>query len=361
MIALEADPDLPGCRTRYAQVHYVPDINGYEMITALQSLRQNLPSNPVLILTNDNMVRTVGQNWGQLEGLYHLSWAECRERLLPLLDKSALEAHCLAQQLPYPHSQLLSHREQVDTLLTAGQLTFPLIVKPTRPLSGFKVRLVHDRNGLDTLTHRYANALPFLLQKWIPGDDRRILFVAFYLDQGRILATFCGRKLASYPPAMGQTTIAEAFVHPQAQALSERFFQPLRLSGPVSLEVKLDQNDQPWIIEPTLGRTDYWLDCCVANGVNLPLVEYQHQSGLPIHTPQQTSGVIWFDTERRPLSYLGLRLRGGETATHPWKARFAYWDNTDTAPFRHGIVRLAKKTASRVFNRLRKVTTKNPL
>ena len=170
------------------------------------------------------MVRTVGQNWEQLQGLYRLSWAECRERLLPLLDKSALEAHCLAQQLPYPPSQLLNHGEQVDTLLTAGQLTFPLIVKPTRPLSGFKVRLVHDRNGLDTLTHRYANALPFLLQQWIPGDDRRIVFVAFYLDQGQILATFCGHKLASYPPAMGQTTIAEAFVHQQAQALSERFF-----------------------------------------------------------------------------------------------------------------------------------------
>ena len=126
------------------------------------------------------------------------------------------------------------------------------------------------------------------------------------------------------------------------------------------MEIKLDHDDQPWIIEPTLGRTDYWLDCCVANGVNLPLVEYQHQSGLPIQTPQQTSGVIWFDTERRPLSYLGLRLRGGETATHPWKARFAYWDNTGTAPFRHSLVRLAKKTASRVLNRLRKVTTKNP-
>jgi len=355
VIALEADPDLPGCRTRYAQVHYVSDINGYGLITALQSLRQNMPSNPVLILTNDNMVRTVGQNWEQLEGLYHLSWAECRERLLPLLDKSALEAHCLAQQLLYPHSQLLNHGEQVDTLLTTGQLTFPLIVKPTRPLSGFKVRLIHDRNGLDTLIYHYAHALPFLLQQWIPGDDRRILFVAFYLDQGRILAKFCGRKLLADPPSLGQAIIVESYASKMATKIAQQFFLPLKLSGPVALEIKFDPENKPWVIEPNLGRTEYCLDCCVANGVNLPLVEYQHQSGLPIHTPQQTSGVIWFDTERRPLSYLGLRLRGGETATHPWKARFAYWDNTDTAPFRHGLVRLAKKTVSRVFNRLRKM------
>ena len=80
MIALEADPDLPGCRTRYAQVHYVPDINGCGLITALQSLRQNLPSSPVLILTNDNMVRTVGQNWEQLQGLYRLSWASVHDK-----------------------------------------------------------------------------------------------------------------------------------------------------------------------------------------------------------------------------------------------------------------------------------------
>ena len=36
VITLEADPDLPGCRTRYAQVQNVPDINGCGLITTLQ-------------------------------------------------------------------------------------------------------------------------------------------------------------------------------------------------------------------------------------------------------------------------------------------------------------------------------------
>lgn len=362
VVALEANRALPGFRTRHADVRHVPDINGTGLIEALQDLRQALPAepDPVLILTNDNMVRGVGRHWDRLAGLYRLSWADCRDRVLDLLDKASLEAHCQTHDLPYPQSGLLARIDDIDALEQTG-LSFPLIVKPTRPLSGFKVRLIDHRADLETLATDYAHALPFLVQRHIPGDDRRILFVAFYLDKGRVLATFCGRKLASHPPAMGQTTIAESYVHEQARLLSERFFQPLGLSGPVSLEVKLDAENRPWIIEPTLGRTDYWLDCCVANGVNLPLLEYRHQCDIPINPPLQTAGVIWFDTERRPLSYLGLRLNGGETATKPWKARFAYWDRTDPAPFRRAVVRLTRRTAGKVANRLRRVMNRFPL
>lgn len=138
-------------------------------------------------------------------------------------------------------------------------------------------------------------------------------------------------------------------------ALAERFFAPLEFSGPVSLEAKLDAEGQPWIIEPTLGRTDYWLDCGVANGVNLPLIEHQAQSGLPVDQPTQTQGLIWFDTERSPGSYLRLRLGRGETATDTWQPRFAYWNRKDRAPFWKSLLRLVQHQARRVLGRLVKL------
>ena len=149
--------------------------------------------------------------------------------------------------------------------------------------------------------------------------------------------------------------MAESYEHEGMRELAERFFAPLGLSGPVSLEAKLDAEGQPWIIEPTLGRTDYWLDCCVANGVNLPLVEYQDQSGVEIVPNRQTEGMIWFDTERSPLSYLRLRLGRGETASGQWKARFAYWDASDPMPAFHSAWRVVRQLGGRVLNRFARV------
>lgn len=353
--ALEADRSLPGWGTHRATVRHVEDINGPGLIDALlENTGVGAGPLPVLFLTNDNMVRTVAEHWDRLEGRYRLSWAAERESIARLLDKAGLEAHCRMHDLPYPRSWLLEDAASIDRLLDEG-LPRRFIVKPTRPLSGFKVRLIEGRAELERLVAMHTRALPFLIQEWIPGDDRRTRFAAFYLDGGEVKAAYCGRKLASKPPALGQTTVAESFEDDVVLALAERFFAPLKLSGPVSLEVKLDPQGAPWIIEPTVGRTDYWLDCCVANGVNLPLVEYRHQTGHACHAQPQFARYVWMDTERSPLAWLRMRARPGYPATSPWRARFAYWDASDTAPTWRGLQRVASRTARRIVNRLRKV------
>jgi hypothetical protein len=118
--------------------------------------------------------------------------------------------------------------------------------------------------------------------------------------------------------------------------------------------VKLDADGQPWIIEPTLGRTDYWLDCCVANGIDLPMLEYLHQCGRPLPAQTQVATHVWFDTERSPLSYTRLRLNN-VAATPSWKPRFAYWDRTDQAPLRHALVRLVRRNIERLTTKLRRI------
>ena len=102
-----------------------------------------------------------------------------------------------------------------------------------------------------------------------------------------------------------------------------------------------------------LGRTDYWLDCCVANGVNLPAVEYAHQTGGAIPACVQTNGMIWFDTERTPFSYVRFRLGGAQGIDEPWRARFPYWGHGDPKPFYRGVRRFFEGYAGRVWRKLR--------
>lgn len=332
--ALEANPDLPGFHTRHARVMHVPDINGEGLIHTLEALpAARSGQRPVLFVTNDNMVSVVAQHWPRLAGDWRLSWAESRVAVQDMLLKSSLEQHCQQYGLKYPRSVVLDDLAGARRALAEGGVSLPLIIKPVKPLSGFKVRLVRSLAELGPLFSEHARALPFLAQQWIEGTDRTIRFTAFYLKQGRSLATFTGRKLASRPPALGQTTVAEAFPAERVQAMAERFFAPLALSGPVSLELKLDRDGEPWVIEPTLGRTDYWLDCCVANGVNLPLMEYLDQCGEPIPEMPQQRRYIWFDTERAPACrWQFLLSRPGWIDARGQKPVFPYSDPSDPGP-----------------------------
>ena len=315
VFVLESNRALPGAKTRLAQVQLVADINGLGLIDALLEFRRSLecPGPPVLFLTNDTMVRTVGTHWERLAGTYLLSWSESRGPLLPLLEKSSLAARCSAQGLAYPKTYLLRCDADIDEAI--AHVGFPIIVKPARPLAGFKTALPGSRQELQSLVETCAADLPFLVQTFIAGDDTAIFFSALYLDRGRVLARFDGHKLRSKP--LGHTTIAESCPDDEVFAQASKFFDGLDISGPVSLELKRDPNGTLWVIEPTVGRTDFWLGLCMENGVDLPLVEYQHQIQRPLPALAQTDRAVWFNEERDPFGLvwfaaqptLGLRGR----------------------------------------------------
>ena len=311
IIALEANPQQPGTHTRLARVEVVPDINGPGLIEALLSLRARItcPGLPVLFLTNDRMVRTIGTHWERLQDAYSLSWAHSRSPLLMLLEKSALEPRCALTGLGYPKTHLLASTLDVGPAIAS--VRFPIIVKPARPLSRFKTAQPGTPAQLHDLAVKFESDLPFLVQQFIPGDDTSIYFCALYLDQGRVLARFDGHKLRSRP--LGHTCIAESAHDDAVYDQACRFFAGLNLSGPVSLEVKRDEHGGLWVIEPTVGRTDFWVGVCTANGVNLPLTEYCHQTGAALPTARQTDNFIWFNEDRDPLGWFWLNRQPGLT------------------------------------------------
>jgi predicted ATP-grasp superfamily ATP-dependent carboligase len=335
--ALETNPSLPGTATRYAQVHYTDDINGPGLVRALRELHQQLAGNetPVLFLTNDNMVREVAAGRASLEGLYRLSWAGCGDTIRHFIEKSAIESHCLANGLRYPMSFTL--RAESEIVQFPKTFSFPVIVKPIRPLSGFKVKLIESAEALRELVSQHHADLPFLVQQHIPGNDERLRFCALYLDSGKILARFDGQKLRSRRPALGGTTVAVSSPCPPVFEETVRFFRGLNLSGPVSLEVKLDDEASAWVIEPTVGRTDYWVGCCTANGVNLPYTEYCHQAGLPLPNMQQESVAVWCDTEHDTFACLAILKHPRWSPLRGFRVVFPYLDRRDMRPFLRAV------------------------
>lgn len=335
VIALEANEAMPGVRTRCAEVRIVPDINGEGLIEALVKLAEDTPSckNAVLMLTNDKMVEVVGRYADTVSRYFKLSWAHAAPALLPLLAKDQIEARCREVGLNYPTSVLLTRFDEAPE--TLAPLTFPVIAKPTRPVSAFKTQVSASIDAFVGARARMETSMPLVVQEFIPGDDSAIRFGALYLDHGQILARFEGRKLRSRP--MGHTTIAVSEPDDEVHALACRFFEGLELSGPVSLELKRDPAGNYWVIEPTVGRTDFWAGLCAANGVDLTLIEYAAIAAQPLPANSQRKTHIWVNGERDPGAVAWLlthaagtllrhRMRGVYLSTQdpvPWLVSFA--------------------------------------
>lgn len=318
--ALEADRTLPGARTNAATIHWVSDINGPGLITSLKQVASQINSRhkPVLFLTNDRMVRIVGAHAEEISRHYHLSWAHCAPTILSLLSKDHIEQRCQAVGLNYPKTVLLTAAASLEPQLAS--LKPPIILKPTQPLSLFKTLVLDSTAAIREHQTLIEQCLPVLAQEFIPGDDR---------------------------------------IH----ELTCQFFAGLDLSGAVSLELKEAPDGSFWVIEPTVGRTDFWAGLCTANGVNLPGIEYAAQTGETMPDSRQVTRAIWINTERYPRALLWLL---GHDPARLLRQRLhdVYFDLRDIKPAIHARVRyhanLAIRAARKINQLLFRRTNGNP-
>jgi D-aspartate ligase len=332
----------PGTFARHVEVVWVEDINGDALIAELVHFaqsRSDIENRPVLFLTNDRMTQTIARHVDTVRQYFRLSWADSAVQTASLLDKGNIEARCVEAGLAYPESRRVESVEELEHIDV--HLYFPVIFKPMAPLSSFKTFVFDRVEDIGATLAPHASSMPFLAQEFIEGSDEQIFFSALYLDRGRVLAHFEGRKLRSRP--MGHTTIAQTHDNPALFAYAKRFFAGLNLSGPVSLEIKRDTLGTMWVIEPTLGRTDFWVGLCVEAGINFPLIEYLHQAGraIPSRTPLPA---IWVNGERdpyvlprllrcHPRSLLGGRIRG---VYADWRDPLPFLYHLSGVPFRFG-------------------------
>lgn len=331
--AFEKNPDLPGALTNAATVHIVSDINSEKLIGELLDFKQNIAPNKdvVLLPTNDNNVRILGENAEALKELFLLSWINCAEQVCQLLLKDNIEKRCNETSLNYPKSRVIEACNQVENI--ASDFEFPVLIKPVKPQSGFKALRLDNLEELKETIHKFESDLPILMQDWITGTDKDLFFAALYLDNDKVVSSFVGNKLESYPPAMGQTTVAINATETDVESITKQFFAGLNLSGPVSLELKRDDKGRFWVIEPTVGRTDFWAGLCTHSGWNIVLAEFQHCCSVPITSFAQPKPTIWFDSQRdiaafpRNISYV---LGAGSAKYSP---SFSFLDLKDIRPF----------------------------
>lgn len=297
---LARDRSAESMRTRRARVRRVyagPDA----LVGTLWDLARELGGRPVLFLTEEETVWIVSAARDDLTQSLRFRMA-ADETMQELTHKQGVQRLCEAHGLRIPRAV---HLKSPSDLPLLQSLRYPCVFKPAYKHAGYGARFkkaytVDDTGQAMALYAEIAPVLPdIVVQEWIVGADDAIHFCLQYLGEGcRAVASFTGRKLRAWPPQIGGTASCTAAPqeHAELSAATERFFAAVGLQGMCSMEYKRDERDGLfYVVEPTVGRTDFQQEVATCNGHNIPWAAYAHECRLPSPAMAYGPPRIWRD------------------------------------------------------------------
>lgn len=341
--------DAESAQTRLARV-----VERYgeqsELPGALLRLQTRLGGRPVLFLTEEEAVRVVSSARGHLQEPYRFRMAE-HETMLALTHKEGVQQAAEQHGLPIPRAVRLQSERDLPRL---AELRYPCVLKPGLKHDGYgnrfkKAYTVASADEALVLFREISPVLPDLIvQEWIVGGDDSIYFCLQYvLGQGQVAASFCGRKLRAWPPQVGGTAscMPADDASDELTALTSAFFGAVGFRGMGSMEYKRDTRDgRFYVVEPTVGRTDFQEEVATVNGVNIPLAAWCAEQGMAIPAVARPAPHIW----REPTTdRWSEQQQGRHEAFSRHAVVDAYWRANDPAPWiRLQVGRVAQRLRS---------------
>jgi predicted ATP-grasp superfamily ATP-dependent carboligase len=333
--------------SRWSKRHRVDQLSGKPFVDALLRLQQKLGARPVLILTDEMSVHTVSEYRTELSPHYRIRLPSPAV-VSTLCNKVAFQNFAQTHALPVPRAIVVEREADIADIAGLG---LPVIVKPAdkRPVHLGQVERINWLNTAEeaaAVCRRMLGAAGTLIvQEWIDGPDSSIYFALFHCGAAPpSRSIFFGRKIAAHPPGLGSTAVCVPA--PEAidllRPLTEKLLDLSHYEGLGSLEFKWDAQARRFvIIEPTVGRTDWQEEIATLNGLNLPLIAYRYELGLPAPPQLAVSAVAWRESFVHLGRGAGLGLRAYD----------GYWRFDDPLPALAFGVDLAWRNARRVLSR----------
>ena len=334
---LDTDARGPGMRTRAARALKIEALHGEKLVDELVRLGKDRfrGLQPVLFLTQEESVKVVSQHRERLDPFYRFSLPS-KEVVDHLLHKQDFQR--LAERLgcPIPKSVHISALADLPML---GILRYPAVVKPGERHKEYgrqfsKAYRVETAAEAETLLRRILEVMPdMVVQEWIEGQDSDIYFCLQYLDRRqRVVASFTGHKIRSWPPHVGGTASCTAApeVHDELTRITAGFFQAAGVAGMAGMEYKRDVRTNEFrMVEPTIGRTDYQEEVATLNGVNLPYAAYCAELDAVFPAPVIVSRPVAWRVRSEDVQSAALQgqrpgqgfARGGLVADALWRWR----------------------------------------
>jgi len=215
-----------------------------------------------------------------------------------------------AAELGIPHPRLARPGD-------AGDLTFPLILKPAwkETLNAFTQAKAWEVANPAELAARYAEAARLvdperiLVQELIPGGDQ--YSYAALVRQGRPVVEVVARRVRQYPPEFGFfSTFVESIERPEIEQPSRDFLRSLDYDGLIELEYKRDPRDGRYKLLDANPRVWGWHTLGRRAGGDFPWLAFRQARGESVAPARVPPGRRWLYAAPDALAALALWRRG---------------------------------------------------
>jgi predicted ATP-grasp superfamily ATP-dependent carboligase len=357
VVALDVNLAKPTAATRFGRKIKVPALSGTEFVDALLAVRSQFSENPILILTEESTVVTVSEERARIQPAYRISLPD-HGVLQALLDKNLFQVEAEKHGFRVPRALLLGDGFDPSALRA---MRYPCVLKPAakdvnysrRFAKAYRVAAADEALQLwDEMRKIIPSAI---LQEWIVGGDSDVYFCLQYRSRGdSSVANFVGRKILQWPPLVGGTAscVPAPDFAAELSEVTDRFFAAMNFRGFCSMEFKRDQRDkQFYMVEPTVGRTDYQEEIATLNGVNIPAAAYYAELGIAPPPADRVTARGWRD----PIGYANAvsvaDARDADLAHDGIRLADGYFRLDDPMPYLYGqwarLARRMRRDASR--------------
>lgn len=315
--------------------------------------RQYRGTQPVLVLTEEKTVVQVSLARERLTP--HYRFLMCPEPLLSdLQSKAGFQRLAATSGAPVPRGVVLhSGADLPDT----HALQFPCVLKPLEQDAGYAARFkkaykVSSAAEVAALYREIEPVMPqMIVQEWLEGADSDIYFCLGFWDERSELVgkAFTGRKVRSWPLQVGGT--ASCTEAPEAATeltrLTSDFVRSTGYVGQMGMEFKYDAHRGGfYMVEPTVGRTDYQHEVASLSGCNVLGMMVAHLAGEAVPAAGEPRSVIWYDE----VADAKALAAGAPADLFPERQRVAaVWRWADPMPAMADL-------AQRAFGRLSRLT-----
>jgi predicted ATP-grasp superfamily ATP-dependent carboligase len=328
------DPRDPTLRSRYAAGARV--VTGFtaEAVRPLCRLGEDLllrrgVKTPLLFGT-DAQLALVYAHEEQIRARY-LFLANDAETGGALLDKERFAA--LARTAGIPTPRTATGRAVLD-----GELDGSVVVKPKRKTSWgvlkealfdgrAKARAFASAKDLREDPAFVAHADELIVQERIAhAPDGLLSFHGFADERSRILASFVGRKIRTYPSDGGESSYIELAEDPNVATLGRRVVSALGLRGPFKIDVVRKRGTTKDLVLEVNARFTLWSYLGAVSGINLPAVAcaYLERGEVPGTTLAPARGFRWLNSYRDYQAFRDDEVGLGEWLASMWPRRKIY-------------------------------------
>lgn len=339
-IVASPNPDEPAFASRYCAARV--DLPRYEdaesVVDVLMSLGDRLAAlcgrRVPLMYGGDDALGLIYAHRERLQR-YFLFLINDPDVAEALVAKDRFHAFALRRGLPVPRTLQWEGAGPGSVAGTPG----PVVVKPKRKADWHNSLLCHRLfdNGdgkarvfasgagaaADPVVASFRDQLT--VQEYIAGGDRDLWsFHGFADEQGRVLASFVGRKLRTFPVEMGESAFIEMARDPSLDALGRDVVRRCPLKGVFKMDFKRDPATGRWYLLEINARYTLWNYLGACNGLNLAAIAYDYlvSGARPLEVAYGTSR-RWLAVDLDFKAYRQLAARD-ELSFARWLASIAF-------------------------------------